>query len=218
MPHKVNLPNMTYRAPLAEWFYNLFDKENDERWKRFYNNNMVLQSGLARSITLTGNTSPTTNCVTWETQQHVPEAAFHSYRRYFNSNTSKVYLSGLTTAEMYLIKAECLARDGNTSEAAEALRTLRRTRFTTTESANSIGGSVQEVLDERAREMTELFRFFDIKRLNGAENANISIRRTILTNTTDMNSTQELVMGPNDSRWALPITTQQLILMGWEQN
>ena len=200
---------------ISESTYNRFDRENDERWNRFYFNNYMAYARLAKTITLPGNTSPTTYCMTWDAQQNTTESSHHTYQR-FGSN--KQYLIGLTTAEMYLIKAECLARSGNTSEAAEVLKTLRRTRFTTVESANNIGGSIAEVLEERAREMTEIWRFFDIKRLNGAENANISIRKTILTNRTDIKSTQEIVIAPNDPRWALPFTNQQIILMGWQQN
>ena len=205
------------QLPVSESYYNLFDHENDERWKIFYNNNAVIfNTVFSRSVVLAGNTAPTPRCFIWADQQSLKEANRHVYARF--GPAPSPYILGMTTAEMYLIRAECLARAGNTTEAAHTLRTLRRTRFTTTEAANNIGGSIQEVLDERAREMTELWRFFDIKRLNGAENANIRIKRTIMTNLADVNSTQEIEIAPNDPRWALPIRNQQLILMGWEQN
>jgi hypothetical protein len=206
--------------PISQSYYDLFDHDQDERWKRFYNNNYMVYYRYGKTLTLPGNTSATTRCFTWEDQQNIAEANRHVYLRFSSSSGSsgKYYILGLTTAEMYLIKAECLARAGNTAEAAEALKTLRRARFTTTEAADNIGGSVQEVLDERAREMAELWRFFDIKRLNGAENANITIRRKILTNVTDINSVQDIQIPANDPRWALPLTTQQIMLMGWKQN
>ena len=205
---------------ISESYYNLFDHENDERWKRFYDNNALIYHRVSKTVTLPGNTSPTPRCFTWEDQQNYKEANRHVYLRFASNSGSsgKYYILGMTTAEMYLIKAECLARAGNSAEAANVLKTLRRTRFTTTESADDIGGTVQEVLDERAREMSEIWRFFDIKRLNGAENANITIRRTILTTPSDINSAQVLEIGPDDPRWAVPITYQQLVLMGWEQN
>ena len=53
--------------------------------------------------------------------------------------------------------------------------------------------------------MGAFWRFFDIKRLNGAENAGIEIRRKILSDPTDPNSVTELVIPANDLRWALPI-------------
>lgn len=60
--------------------------------------------------------------------------------------------------------------------------------------------------------------FFDIKRLNGAENAGIAIRRKILSDITDPNSVTELVITPDDPRWALPFNPQEAENMGWRQN
>lgn len=206
--------------PISESYYDLFDREHDERWIRFYGNNYIVYNQLVETVTLPGSTSPTTFCFKWEDQQGVKEANRHAYLRFVSNagSSGKYYILGLTTAEMYLIKAECLARAGQTGQAAEVLKTLRRTRFSDQASADNIGGTVQEVLDERAREMTELWRFFDIKRLNGAENANISIQRTVLKDYADINSAEQITIAPDDHRWALPITYQQLILMGWEQN
>ena len=124
----------------------------------------------------------------------------------------------MTTAEMYLIKAECEARAGNASAAAEDLKTLRRTRFYDQTAAEDIGGSVQEVLDERTREMGTFWRFFDIKRLNGAENAGIHVTREILTDPTDITTVTTLDIAPDDPRWALPFYDIEAEMMGWEQN
>ena len=125
----------------------------------------------------------------------------------------------MTTAEMYLIKAECEARSGNTGEAAETLRTLRYTRFMDEASAEAgVTGSVQDVLDERLREMGAFWRFFDVKRLNGAEDAGIYVRREILTNPVDLNTRTVLEIAPDDPRWALPFYTFEAEMMGWEQN
>lgn len=83
--------------------------------------------------------------------------------------------------------------------------------------ANNIGGNVQDILDERMREMGAEWRFFCIKRLNGAENAGIAIRRKILSDITDPNSVTELVITPDDPRWALPFNPQEAENMGWRQ-
>ena len=91
---------------------------------------------------------------------------------------------------------------------------LRRTRFMNENAANNIGGNVQDILDERMREMGAEWRFFDIKRLNGAENAGIAIRRKILSDITDPNSVTELVITPDDPRWALPFNPQEAENMG----
>jgi len=216
MPHFSDLYFANREVPISEWYYNLFDHANDERWKRFYDHNYMVYFKIGKTMNIGGTNTP--RCFTWEDQQGIKEANRHAYQRFVSANGSsgKYFILGLTTAEMYLIKAECLARAGQTAEAANVLKTLRRTRFTTTGAADAIGGSVQEVLDERAREMTELWRFFDIKRLNGAENANIRIQRTILTIPNDINTTQAINIAPDDPRWAIPVTKKEKTLMGWE--
>jgi tetratricopeptide (TPR) repeat protein len=202
--------------PMSESYYYLFDRTNDARWIYFYNSYYPLMnvSGLVQTKVIGG--VPTSGCITWENQQWLKNANRHSYFRFYGNGC--INILGMTTAEMYLIKAECLSRAGKTAEAAEVLKVLRRTRFMNDASANNIGGSVPEVLDERYREMTGLWRFFDIKRLNGAENAGISIRRQILSDQKNPNSVIELVIGPNDGRWALPLYKVEAANMGWEQN
>jgi hypothetical protein len=216
------LPSITHagnsNAPLSESYYKLFDKEQDARWIHFYSSLIPIRnaSGVVQPILLPGGTANTPACFKWADQQWVNPANYHTYNRFLGM--AYVYILGMTTAEMHLIRAECLARNGNSAEAATVLKTLRRTRFMTQSAADNIGGSVQEVLDERAREMTSFWRFFDIKRLNGAEKAGITIRRDILTDLSDINSVKQLVITPEDGRWALPIGTTELALMRWEQN
>ena len=206
--------------PISEKFYNLWDRENDARWLHFYSARMTLTSasGIVKSDTLINGTDTTYlyPCIDYETQQWMKPWHGYSYLR-FNCNYAGSIL-GMTTAEMYLIKAECDARAGNTAAAAEDLKTLRRTRFYDRTAAENIGGSVQEVLDERFREMGNFFRFYDIKRLNGAENAGIHITREILTDPTDINSVTTLDIAPDDPRWALPFYRYEAERMGWEQN
>jgi hypothetical protein len=126
----------------------------------------------------------------------------------------------MTTPEMYLIKAECEARTGKNAEAATTLKTLRRARFKDQTVAENVGSSVslETVLDERAREMSYIWRVYDIKRRNGADNANISLKRKILTDPSDLSTEVEITLGPNDPRWALPFNTLEVSIMGWEQN
>ena len=206
--------------PISEKFYNLWDRENDARWLHFYSARMTLTSasGIVKSDTLINGTDSTYlyPCIDYETQQWLKPWHGYSYLR-FNCNYAGSIL-GMTTAEMYLIKAECEARAGNAAAAAEDLKTLRRTRFYDQTAAENVSGSVQEVLDERFREMGNFFRFYDIKRLNGAENAGIHITREILTDPTDINSVTTLDIAPDDPRWALPFYRYEVERMGWEQN
>lgn len=206
--------------PISEEFYNLWDRENDARWLHFYSarQSLLSASGFVMTDTLINGTDTTIlyPCINYEAQQRLKPWYGYSYLRFFCNGSGS--LLGMTTAEMYLIKAECEARAGNTGAAAEDLRTLRRTRFYDQTAADNVTGSVQDVLDERSREMGSLWRFFDIKRLNGAENAGITIRRAILTDPTDLNSVTTLEIAPDDPRWALPFYRYEAERMGWEQN
>lgn len=205
---------ITCGVPISEAFYNLFtDKTNDARWIFYYANCVPLL--YATGAVEYGPDG--INIITQAAQQWLKPWDICSFW-HFSSRYGPNQVAGMTTAEMYLIKAECLARGGKEGDAAEVLKKLRRTRFTDPEAANAIGGSLQEVLDERAREMGPFWRFFDIKRLNGAENAGIEIRRKILSDPTDPSSVTELVIPANDPRWALPFYTTECNLMGWEQN
>lgn len=150
--------------------------------------------------------------LTYENHKDLKPWNFRNYYRFVGT------IIGMTTAEMYLIKAECQARSGDETGAAETLKTLRRTRFLNDVVAEDIGGTVQEVLDERFREIGAVGRFYDIKRLNGAENAGIYIRRDIMTNPTDKTSVVQLEIDPDDPRWALPFYSFEAASMGWEQN
>lgn len=197
--------------PMSESFYKLWDKAHDARWQYFYN------SGYSVTASPHLYTENKDGGISWETRQWLQPSDLYTYLRFWG-NWGPSFIIGMTTAEMYLIRAECLARKGQTADAAEALKTLRRTRFSDLTAAENIGGTVQEALDERAREMGPFWRFFDIKRLNGAENAGIAIRRKILADPTDPTSVTELVIPANDPRWALPFNDMECQLMGWEQN
>ena len=215
--HEIYLPCVSYSQlnwgiPISESFYELFtDKENDARWTFYYDNCIPIQVASALSA------ENTNGGITWETQQWLKPSDYCSYWN-FCGLVGASNIIGMTTAEMYLTKAECLARANRNDEAAEVLRTLRRTRFTNQEAADEIGGSVQEVLDERSREMGPFWRFYEAKRLNGAEDANIGIHRKILENPADPTSVTEITITADDPRWALPFYEMERELMNWEQN
>lgn len=215
------LPGMASVAPstpISEKFYNLFDRDNDARWVYFYNAYLPLQyTSLLQPVQLEGEASPRPDCLKYADQQWLKRANCHSYLRFYCNGPGVIL--GMTTAEMYLTQAECLARSGQAGDAAGILKTFRRTRFMSDAAAENIGSDVlQEILDERTREMGAFWRFYEIKRLNGAENAGISIRRKILTNPADLNTVATLEIAPGDPRWALPFYPLEAERMGWEQN
>lgn len=91
---------------------------------------------------------------------------------YFKATTrGYVNLAGLTTTEIYLIKAECLARKGMTGDALEIVNTIRRTRIrpdsyidkTASNTAEAIG--IIRNLKDNELVMT-LVPFMDARRFN----------------------------------------------------
>lgn len=86
--------------------------------------------------------------------------------------------SGPTTAEMLLIKAECLARLGKVSEAMDVVNTLRDSRFDVScpinlkhLSASNKAEAIAKIIEERQREMPFTQRWNDIRRLNNNEDS-----------------------------------------------
>lgn len=123
--------------------------------------------------------------------------------------------SGIATNEMFLIKAECLARSGKVLACMDVLNSLLIKRWNNAKvyvpySVDNVAEALSVVLKERRKEliMREL-RWMDIKRLN-KEGANIILTRTL------NNKIYELI--PNDLKYALPIPEDVISLSGMEQN
>ncbi len=119
-----------------------------------------------------------------------------------NFNRNRRLTVGVTTPELMLIKAECMARQENFSGAMSVLNILRATRYATAVvatnghelNAANKGEALVHILNERRREFhVNGLRFFDIKRLNAIENAGISITRG------------GVALAPNSINWAMPI-------------
>ncbi len=112
---------------------------------------------------------------------------------------------GVTVPEMLLTRAESLARIGGASNLAAAiadLNYLRVNRYITGTYVNYVVSNytqaqiIQLIIDERRRELFgNGLRWFDLKRLNAIENANITIKRNF---TNDM-------LPPGDPHWVMPI-------------
>lgn len=129
-------------------------------------------------------------------------------------NGSATLFCGLATDEMYLARAECFARAGNTTAALNDLNTLLVKRYKSGTFVPVTAVSSQEALDkiliERRKELIHRnIRWMDVKRLN-KEGANITIRRMI------NNKMYELP--PNDPRYALPLPGYIVSLTGMPQN
>ena len=137
---------------------------------------------------------------------------YYSYRGSYSSS-SKMF-GGIATNEMYLIRAECLARLGKVEEAMTDINILLKHRLKKEEFEPLKLYQHQEVvnfvLTERRKEL--LFRglrWMDIKRLNNA-GSNIALARKI--------DGRSYILEPNDNRFALPIPDDVIKLSGIPQN
>ena len=122
--------------------------------------------------------------------------------------------NGIATDEIYLIKAECLARSGELKNAMENLNKLLVNRFKTNTYINkniqSNSEALSIILEERRKELLMRGgRWIDIKRLN-KEGLKIELKRNI--------NGRIYTLPPNDLRFALPIPEDVIQRSGMKQN
>ncbi|UKB78575.1 RagB/SusD family nutrient uptake outer membrane protein [Chryseobacterium sp. MEBOG07] len=122
---------------------------------------------------------------------------------------------GLATDEMYLIKAECYARENNTSAAMESLNILLAKRWKTGTfipfTATNAENALSKVITERRKELVfRGNRWHDLKRLNTDPRFAISLTR-------DLNGKVYTLL-PNDNKYTLPIPPDEVRLSGLVQN
>lgn len=122
---------------------------------------------------------------------------------------------GIATDEIFLMRAECLARKGATTDAMNDLNTLMLKRWDNSVTfpvftASSPEHALSLILIERRKELVMRgLRWMDIKRLN-KEGANISLSRIV--------NNQRYILPANDLRFALPIPEDVIALSGMQQN
>ena len=124
-----------------------------------------------------------------------------------------------TVAEMYLTKAEALARQGSWSEAMIVLQTLRASRFVDGSdyslSATNQREALTNILKERRRELPFLMRWYDIRRFayNETPDDDVELHRTfyaIDNGEVDFNTVKDYVLPVKSKRYAQPILTQEI--------
>ncbi|SMC54709.1 RagB/SusD family nutrient uptake outer membrane protein [Pedobacter africanus] len=123
--------------------------------------------------------------------------------------------NGLTTSEMYLIRAECHARKGNVELALADLNVLLKKRWNknvpyTEITASNVNEALNKILEERRKELVfRGLRWSDLQRFN-SEGANITLKRVIGGTT--------YTLPPDDPRWQMLIPYDVINRAGIAQN
>lgn len=130
-------------------------------------------------------------------------------------NGTNMTFSGIATDEIYLIKAECLARRGDNTNAIAVLNRLLQNRYTTENFVPLVVGNGDEtlkvILDERRKELIMRgLRWTDLRRLNKDSRWSKTLTRIV--------NGETFSLPPNDPRYTLPIPNDVIALTGMEQN
>jgi hypothetical protein len=139
---------------------------------------------------------------------------------YFNGNYDATFYSaafydGLATDELYLTRAECYARAGNTNAAMADLNTLLADRWVTgtytNMTATSADDALAKILVERRKELVMRGqRWTDLRRLNMDPRFAVTLTR--------VENGQTFTLPPNDFRYTLLIPQQVILFSGIAQN
>lgn len=140
-------------------------------------------------------------------------APFYVKGRYTGSRLQ--LFGGLAVDELYLIRAESLARMGQFAEAMKELNTLLITRWAKGTyqalSATDVEDALTIILKERRKELAfRGLRWGDLKRLNKDPRFAKTIVRTV--------SGQVYRLMPGDKRYVLPIPAEEILASGIVQN
>lgn len=121
---------------------------------------------------------------------------------YYYSTMSGMYnFGGITTVEVYLIKAECLARENRISEALTILNTIRKTRILpasyTDISTTDKTTALNAIFNTKRNELIlTLIPFADARRLNAEGTYPFSLSKVVAGVTYNLSSTSHM--------WTMP--------------
>ena len=124
--------------------------------------------------------------------------------------------SGIANDEVYLMRAECNARLGNTSAAMSDLNTLLLKRWKIGTfipyTALTSTDALTQILNERRKEFpfTGIIRWEDLRRLNSDSRYSVTITHSYNGITYSL--------PPNDNRYVFPIPDQEVQIYGLQQN
>lgn len=141
-----------------------------------------------------------------------------SFKGYY-ANSSVCYFGGFATPELYLTKAECLARRGEMEQAADFLDQMLSNRWKDKsyriQLENNKENLLAFILDERRKEMLMRgVRWMDIRRLNTLDNKGIALKRELPVN----GEVKRFVLPANDPRFCFPIPQEVILQSQIPQN
>jgi len=139
---------------------------------------------------------------------------YQQFKGSYAANANNLF-TGIATDEMYLTRAECLARLDRVDEAMQDLNTLLKMRWKSSViyspiTATDSGDALNKILIERRKELLMRgLRWIDIKRLN-LEGRNITLTRMV--------DGAAITLKSNDPFYALPLPEDIVELTGIPQN
>lgn len=143
-----------------------------------------------------------------------PNGRYFSLKATYNATSKYSFFSGLATDELFLIKAECEARNGKVQDGIRSLSKLLKNRYKagtlSLPSSLSQQKAIDLILIERRKELfSRGTRWSDIKRLN-LEGKNIVLTRKL--------GDKIYTLKPNSNYYALPLPADVIKLTGMPQN
>ncbi|WP_164121882.1 MULTISPECIES: RagB/SusD family nutrient uptake outer membrane protein [Sphingobacterium] len=140
------------------------------------------------------------------------------FKGFYNGVTSG-YFAGVAVDELYLIKAECMARRNSLDEGAEYLNTLLRHRYEAGKYTDRVFADSKELLDnvliERRKELLYRgLRWMDLRRLNIYPEYAITLSRVVK----EGNVSSVYTLKPGDLKYTFLIPWIAVSSSGYQQN